>query len=341
MGVMYVLAAITVIILNVEQLPLAISTIVSQAFTPSAALGGFAGSTFIFTLTWGVKRGLFSNEAGQGSAPIAHAAAKTDEPVREGAVALIGPLVDTVVICALTGLVIVITGTWNHRFEDEVNLGSRSSLTVTGPNAEVQLRGIVDDKDKISGELDVNNGYASGFQIVRNHASIDELRLYIDEQPFTGKITAEDGTITSVQADKGAELTREDVHARGLMMLNGSPMTSRSFHLGLSGVFPYGNYLITIAVFLFALSTAISWSYYGDRSAEYVFGPKAIVPYRILFVIMHFLGAIFSLEIVWGFADVALGIMAIPNLIAIVLLARMVKKDANDYYRRMGYRKGL
>jgi AGCS family alanine or glycine:cation symporter len=113
------------------------------------------------------------------------------------------------------------------------------------------------------------------------------------------------------------------------------------FRVGLKDIMPSGNLLVTFAVFLFALSTAISWSYYGDRSAEYVFGPKAVLPYRVIFVIMHFLGAVFSLELVWGFADVALGVMALPNLFAIVLLSRYVKREAVDYYGRMGYKKGL
>ena len=162
MGLMYVLCALAVIVLNIEHLPAAISTIVREAFTPSAGIAGFAGSTFIFTLTWGVKRGLFSNEAGQGSAPIAHAAAKTDEPVREGAVALLGPLIDTVVICAMTGLVVVITGTWNQRFDDQVNLSPRSSLTVVSEETKVGVRGTLTDDDKLTGEFVVQEGAPLG-----------------------------------------------------------------------------------------------------------------------------------------------------------------------------------
>ena len=341
MGLMYVLCALAVIVLNIEHLPLAISTIVREAFTPSAGIAGFAGSTFIFTLTWGVKRGLFSNEAGQGSAPIAHAAAKTDEPVREGAVALLGPLIDTVVICAMTGLVIVITGTWNQRFDDQVDLSSRSSLTVVVEDTKVGVRGVVKDEDKLSGEFAVEEGAAVGFRLVRNHATVEELSIQLDERPFAGRLVVKEGAIEKVVGADGAEVSVESVFAAGKMLYNGSPVTAMGFRVGLQDVLPNGNLLVTFAVFLFALSTAISWSYYGDRSAEYVFGPKAIVPYRVIFVIMHFLGAIFSLELVWGFADVALGIMAIPNLFAILLLSRYVRREADDYYRRMGYRKGL
>ncbi len=341
MGLMYVICALAVIILNIEHLPAAISTIVREAFTPSAGIAGFAGSTFIFTLTWGVKRGLFSNEAGQGSAPIAHAAAKTDEPVREGAVALLGPLIDTVVICAMTGLVIVITGTWNHRFDDQVDLSPRSSLTVVSVESKVGLRGNIEDGDKLSGEFAVEGGKAVGFKLIRNHSTVEELSFLVDDKPFVGSIVAKEGTIQKALRADGTETPVEGVFAAGKMLFNGSPVTAMGFREGLKDVMPSGNLLVTFAVFLFALSTAISWSYYGDRSAEYVFGPKAILPYRVIFVIMHFLGAIFSLELVWGFADVALGIMAIPNLFAILLLSRYVKREAVDYYGRMGYKKGL
>ena len=338
MGLMYVLCALAVIVLNIEHLPAAISTIVREAFTPSAGIAGFAGSTFIFTLTWGVKRGLFSNEAGQGSAPIAHAAAKTDEPVREGAVALLGPLIDTVVICAMTGLVVVITGTWNQRFDDQVNLSPRSSLTVVSEETKVGVRGTLTDDDKLTGEFVVQEGAPVGFKLVRNHSTVEELAITFEEKPFGGIIVAQAGTIERVIGADGAEASADSVFAAGKMLFNGSPVTAMGFRVGLQDVMPNGNLLVTFAVFLFALSTAISWSYYGDRSAEYVFGPKAVLPYRVIFVIMHFLGAIFSLELVWGFADVALGIMAIPNLFAILLLSRYVKREADDYYRRMGYR---
>jgi len=118
--------------------------------------------------------------------------------------------------------------------------------------------------------------------------------------------------------------------------LNGSPMTAYAFQQALKPIVgEYGKYLITFAVLLFAVSTAISWSYYGDRAAEYLFGKKSIKPYKIVFLIMFFLGSIFKLEVVWGFADIALGLMAIPNLIAVVLLTPKVVKMTKDYFLRM------
>jgi len=239
MALIYVLSALFILILNYHLILPTFGKILTQAFHPRAELVGFAGGGFLLflnTMIWGVKRGLFSNEAGQGSAPIAHAAAKTKEPAREGAVAMIGPLVDTLIICTLTGLTIVIT----HSHE----------------------------------------------------AIVDGARL------------------------------------------NGSPLTAHAFRTGLSPVFPWGDKIITVAVFLFAISTAISWSYYGDRSAEYVFGHRAIRPYKIIFVLFHFTGAIVSLEIVWGFGDIALGLMAVPNLIALIALTPYVINRTKDYFAR-------
>ena len=116
--------------------------------------------------------------------------------------------------------------------------------------------------------------------------------------------------------------------------LNGSPLTALAFKTGLAPLFPWGDKIITFAVFLFAISTAISWSYYGDRSAEYLFGPRAIRPYKLLYVFFHFVGAIVSLEVVWGFGDIALGLMAIPNLIALIALSGKVIQITNDYFGR-------
>lgn len=340
MSVLYVGSAMLVLILNFDKVPAAILTILNDAFTPSAQVGGFAGSTFMFTLAWGVKRGLFSNEAGQGSAPIAHAAAKTDESVREGAVALIGPLLDTLIICTMTGLVIVVMGTWNGKFQDRVNLSSRSDVTLISGVAGVQEKGVLRDGDKVEGEVLVDHGRVVGASLVRNHSVVDDLGLSYEGAPFAGKILAKQGRVEKVFSASGEEISPVDIEVAGAMALNGSPLTAMSFRLGLAPIVPRGNLLITIAVFLFAISTAISWSYYGDRAVEYVFGARYVMPYRMVFVAVHFLGAIFSLEVVWGFADVTLGIMAIPNLIAMVLLSGIVKRDSNDYFKRMGY-KGL
>ena len=236
MTVVYVLGALVILILNLDKVPGAFADIFNMAFTPPGAIGGFAGSGFMYTLIWGIKRGLFSNEAGQGSAPIAHAAAKTDEPVREGTVAMMGPYIDTITICTMTGLAIVVTGAW----------------TV-----------------EIGGEA-----------------------------------------------------------------LNGSPMTAYAFQEGLSFLGGYGNYIVTAAVLLFATSTMISWSYYGDRAIQYLFGNWVTLPYKLLFCTMIVVGAVNELEDVWTFGDFALGMMAIPNLIALIALSGKLKRMTDEYYSK-------
>lgn len=335
MGAFYVLAAILVIALHVADLPSAVSAIVAGAFSPPGMVGGFAGSTFVFTLTWGVKRGLFSNEAGQGSAPIAHAAARTEEPVREGAVALLEPFIDTVVICFMTGLVVVLTGTWNQKHLEEVPFTAQSAISIVREGAVVQPTGRVRSEDLFTGEAPVRDGHPAGVTLVRNHAVIEDLLLIRDGRPFEGTLQVRAGTLEQLRNPQGDVVPGSSLRVQGRTLLNGSPLAAKSFEAGLSSLFPWGSYLITIAVFLFAISTAISWSYYGDRAIRYLAGPRAVMPYRVVFLVMHFLGAVFSLEVVWGFGDVALGLMALPNLFAVLRLSGLVSRDAGDYFRRM------
>lgn len=247
MAAIYVAAALLIIFANLGDIPASFAKIFSMAFNPPAAVGGIAGGTLLVimnTMLWGVKRGLYSNEAGQGSAPIAHSTAKTEFAVREGAVALLEPFIDTIIICTLTGLTIIVTGAWYH----------------------------------------------TEFYITR-----------IDPE-FSGSL------------------------------LNGSLLTSLAFKDGLAYIFPYGDKIITLGVLLFAISTVISWSFYGDRSTEYLFGEKAIPIYRGFYILFVFIGAIASLEAIWSFGDAALGFMTFPNLLSIILLSGVLKKMTKEYF---------
>jgi AGCS family alanine or glycine:cation symporter len=247
MAVFYVIAASLILIANFSDLSESFRLIFKMAFNPPAQIAGAAGGGFLImlnTMLWGVKRGLYSNEAGQGSAAIAHSTAKTKYAIREGAVAMLGPFIDTIVICSLTGLVIISTGAWHH---------TEFYVTRIDPN--------------FSGEL-----------------------------------------------------------------MNSSILTSYAFKQGLSWLFEYGDKIVTLAVLLFAISTAISWSYYGDRSANYLFGKKATVPYKWVYVLFVFIGAIAQLEAVWAFGDAALGFMTFPNLISIILLSGVLKKMSKNYF---------
>jgi alanine or glycine:cation symporter, AGCS family len=249
MALIYVASTVLILIPHLPEIGNSFSLIIQMAFNPPAEIAGVGGGAFLVilnTMLWGVKRGLYSNEAGQGSAAIAHSTAKTKYPVREGAVAMLGPFIDTIVICTLTGLVIITTGAWMH-----------TEFYVTRINPE-----------------------------------------------FTG------------------------------VLLNGSLLTSFAFKEGLSWLFAYGEKIVTFSVLLFAISTAISWSYYGDRSANYLFGEKAILPYKWIFIFFIFIGAISELETVWAFGDAALGFMTIPNLISIILLSTGLKKMTKDYFSK-------
>jgi len=288
-------------------------------------VAGTGMGVFVVTMMWGVRRGLFSNEAGQGSAPIAHAAAKTDEPVSEGVVALLEPFIDTIVICSMTGIVIIMTGMHTARLPTEVMLrgGDLSYTTLlesgrivsTTPPAEI----------RIENGVHVERGVGAAL-VSWHEASVDT--LYTDRamtKPFSGVVrpgayqaAADDGQTYASLWGNAAE--------------SGSPLTMEAFSRGLPGT--WGNFVVLISTILFAVSTAISWSYYGDRCANYLFGHKWVLPYKFVYVAMHYMGAVVPLSVVWAMGDIALSIVIIPNLIALILLAPRVKDMTRSYFER-------
>jgi AGCS family alanine or glycine:cation symporter len=344
MASLYVTASVIVLALHIDQVPGVLLTIFESAFTPAAEIGGFAGGTFVFMLTWGVKRGLFSNESGQGSAPIAHAAAKTDEPIREGVVAMLGPFIDTIIICTMTGLVILVSGVWHDKQEQQLLVNEQAAIEVVTTGTTVAMNAEIPPGSHASGDLEVADGRPLEFSLIRNHSVVDSPELMIADdpvllrnlRPFTGvlRLLPESGgkLETAGLFDLGGRPLAATLVVRGQAMQNGSPLTAWAFREGLGRLaFGQGHLLVTLAVFLFGLSTAISWSYYGDRSILYLAGPRWVVPYRIVFCIAHFLGAVYSLELVWAFGDMALGLMTIPNLISILLLTGFVKGWVHEY----------
>ena len=345
MCLLYVVAGLAVLLLNADQILPTLRLIVVSAFRPAAEVGGFAGGGFVFLLTWGVKRGLFSNESGLGSAPIVHAAARTDEPVREGVVAMLGPFVDTLVVCSITGLVILTTGVWSQKQVQKLAVTEQSSLTAIVAGARVHRDGVVRRGDIASGTFRVAAGRPEGFGLVRDNGTVDDMEILVGAHaldtsgaaPFTGtvRIPADaqgDFALAAFRNEKGRRVDASRVWIEGRALQNGSPLTSWAFQKGLGRLAGnHGNFLVTIAVFLFALSTAISASYYGDRATQYLFGDRWILPYRILFCAMQLIGAVYSLELVWTFSDIALAFMAVPNLIAILLLTGVVRKMTLAY----------
>lgn len=227
MAISYLILGLTVLLFHATAIPEAIVLVVSSAFTGTAAQGGFAGAAVMLALQMGVARGVFSNEAGLGSAPIAHAAAATNSAVRQGTVAMLGTFIDTLIICSITGLAIVVTGSW------------------------------------LSGE-------------------------------------------------QGAAMSQ----------------------LAFKSVLPYGDVIVSFALVVFAFTTILGWSYYGERCVEFLFGKVSIIPFRLLWVIALPFGILFSLKTVWLLADIMNGLMAIPNLIALLLLSGVIARLTRDYYRR-------
>lgn len=225
MAVLYMIGGITILILNAAEIPQAFSLILTYAFTPAAATGGFAGAAVWAAIRFGVARGIFSNEAGLGSAPIAHAAARTRHPVQQGVIAMLDPLIDTLIVCTITGLVIITSGAWT-----------------------------------------------SGVQ--------------------------------------------------------GASLSSLAFQNSL----PYGQYIVTLSLLLFAFTTLLGWSFYGEKCVQYLFGFRSITPFRWLWSLVIIIGATLQLNLVWLIADALNALMALPNLVALLLLSPVVFKLTQEYF---------
>ncbi|MEM1179069.1 MAG: sodium:alanine symporter family protein [Acidobacteriota bacterium] len=322
MAAIYVTGAMIILVMNAGDIFPTLGLIVSEAFNPTAGVAGGGVGAFLITLMWGVKRGLFSNEAGQGSAPIAHAAAKTDEPVSEGVVALLEPFIDTLVICTMTGLVILITGVATEKIQTPIQIGGDIAWVT------------IDDKNMVSfvdapESVEFRDGVQVAPQDVKlgwHEAAVGA--LFIDEamtQKFTGTVDPKAGTFTAADGTVYTSLT-------GTAVENGAPLTRLAFERGLPGT--WGGYIVILSVLLFGISTAISWNYYGDRCANYIWGPGAILPFKVVFIGFHFLGAVVALNDIWAFGDVALGLVTFPNLIALIVLSGQVKSLTNDYFER-------
>jgi alanine or glycine:cation symporter, AGCS family len=326
MAAIYVFGALFIIVTHLEQVLPTFALIFREAFNPSAGVAGTGTGAFLMTLMWGVRRGLFSNEAGQGSAPIAHAAAKTDEPVSEGVVALLEPFIDTIIICSMTGLVIIMSGAWTERVPTALPIqrGEWAWVTVdeTGHARPISVPPeVVRFEDGIARGTEIGD-VAVGW----NHVAVDQ--LFLDREmtrPFTGDLLVTEGVAV---ADDGTRLTT----LFGGAVQVGAPLTMLGFRYGLPG--NWGQYIVILSVLLFAISTSIAWSYYGDRCAIYLFGPRAVLPYKAVFVLMHFLGAVIPLTVIWDLGDVFLGIVILPNLLALLFLSGQVSDMTRSYFDR-------
>ena len=344
MGILYAIGAFAVLATNYQEVGPAFLAVFTDAFTGSAASGGFLGATFAYAFNRGVNRGLFSNEAGQGSAPIAHASARADEPVSEGLVSILEPFLDTLVICTLTGIVILASGAWKDKFDNEFDTFDTQFLAGSYTDSEPQhvadlhayLNGVDDETVTIdgiaydvaevepaTGSYAVSDGRLEGgdLTVLHKRSVGEDVRfLTIQGSPFSGTVVVENGAL----ATPGITL-------HGKSLVHSVRLTSEAFKRSFFGEF--GQYAVTVGLVLFAFSTAIAWSYYGDRAITYLFGTRWVMPYRAAYVVAFFLATVLDTSLVWLVSAVTLALMALPNLVGIVLLSREMKDAVRDYWQ--------
>ena len=344
MGILYAIGAFAVLATNHHEVGPAFIAVFKDAFTGSAASGGFLGATFAYAFNRGVNRGLFSNEAGQGSAPIAHACARADEPVSEGLVSILEPFLDTLVICTLTGIVILASGAWKDKFDNEFDTFDTRFLAGVYTDSEPQhvaslhaylnrvdaatvtIDGVAYDVAQVeqaTGTFAVADGRLEGGDVTVLHKrSIAEEVRFLSAQgtPFSGMVEVENGTL----ATPGVTL-------RGKSLVHSVRLTSEAFKRSFFG--EYGQYAVTVGLVLFAFSTAVAWSYYGDRAITYLFGTRWVMPYRGAYVLAFFLASVLDTSLVWLVSAVTLALMALPNLVGIVLLCREMKAAVAEYWQ--------
>ena len=330
MGILYTIGAFAVVASNIDAVVPSFIAVFRDAFTGSAAGGGFLGASLAFALNRGVNRGLFSNEAGQGSAPIAHASARADEPVSEGMVSLLEPFIDTLVICTLTAMVILSSGVWQEKFDNEFQSFDTTFLagayTDQNPAHVRALASHLDPSGErlalAGGVFDIRNGRlaAAELTILHNRSVAEDVTFLRDGQPYTGQITLAEGRLQS------------DVALHGKSLLHSVPLTVEAFKRSFFGV--YGQYAVTIGLVLFAFSTAVAWSYYGDRAMTYLFGhTRYVLHFRLAYVLAFFLAAFIDTSLVWLISAITLPLMALPNLLGIILLRGEMKQAVRDYWR--------
>jgi len=328
MAFWYLVGSFAVIFSNYENIIPSLQSIFIHVFTPTAAVGGFLGASVAAALTRGVNRGLYSNEAGQGSAPIAHASSKTENPIEEGMVSILEPFIDTIVICTITGLVILSSGVWTEKFDNRFEESSmcflNESLSDHSPSDVTQLKDYIYSCSgdlTLDTDLKVEDGLSipGVYTLMHNRSVAENFKFYdSDNNPFTGKVKISNG-----------KLDDPEIYIQGESLLIGADLTGKAFSRSVFG--EYGQYIVAIGLLLFAFSTAIAWSYYGDRATAHLFGEGWILYYRIVYVGAFFTAAVIDTKIVWDIATVIGPIATIPNLLALILLRKEIRQIQSDY----------
>ena len=334
MAVIYFGGALIVVIENYQNIIPSFHSIFSQVFSGSAAAGGFLGASFAMSLKLGVARGLYSNEAGQGSSPIAHASAKTEHSVEQGMVSILEPFIDTIVVCSVTALVILSSGAWIQKYD---NTFERSSMAIfageyTESNSkDVEELGkyILDARkftsnttsvENYSGILTITKGQLQQKEVTvfHNNSIAEDVTFYQNGNLFEGPLEIVNG-----------EIKDSSIVVEGKSLIHSAELTSKAFGSGVLG--KYGEYIVAIGLLLFAFSTAIAWSYYGDRSTAYIFGENAVPWYRLIYVACFIAAAIIDTTVVWNIAYVVVALVTIPNLFALFILRKEMKEQVTTY----------
>jgi len=327
MAVIYFIGCFAVILANLDNVIPSIVAIFADVFTGSAAAGGFLGATLKFAFDRGVNRGLFSNEAGQGSAPIAHASAKAHEPVSEGMVAILEPFIDTIVICTITGITLLSSGVWNEKHFNEFQVadmeilaGNYSDQSEEGVSTLAAHLNGSESLPAYDGDLEVENGkITSAVGVIHARSLAEEVSILDAEgNPLTGSVTVNNGKPVG------------EVVFEGKSLVHSAPLTTIAFTRGFFG--ENGKYIVSIGLLLFAFSTAISWSYYGDRAMTFLFGSSSVKYFRIVYVIAFFFAAFTDTQIIWTLSGITIALMTLPNLVGIFLLRKDMKKTIADYW---------
>ena len=329
MAILYLAGSLIVIFSNYENILPSLGSIFGDAFTGSAAAGGFLGASFAFAMNRGVNRGLFSNESGQGSAPIAHSAARAPEPVSEGMVALLEPFIDTIVICTLTGLVVLSSGAWNTKTENHFQ--TTDMQYVAGTYDDSRSEDVVRLGDHVrgnallplfDGRLEVEKGVlkTEGVSLIHARSLAENVTYASGNKPFSGVIEVRNGKLVNPSA----------FDVTGESLIHSAPLTTFAFSR--SVMKGWGKYIVAFGLLLFAFSTAISWSYYGDRAVTFLMGQKYVIYYRIIFVAAFFVASFTDTTIIWSLSYIAIVLMAVPNLIGLLILRKEVKQNVRDYW---------
>ena len=336
MGLIYFGGALIILAENYQNIIPSFNAIFAQVFTGSAAVGGFLGASFAMSLKYGVARGLYSNEAGQGSSPIAHASSK-NKSIDQGVVSILEPFIDTIVVCSVTALVILSSGVWTQKFDttfsktdmvilegiysDEKNIDGEYIYPDHINELTKYVQSIDSNVNEFSGQLDIKDGkiLSENITVIHSRSIAEDILISnsIEDSLFSGKLDVKNGKIS------------EQVSINGKSLVSSAELTAKAFSQGILG--QYGGKLVAIALLLFAFSTSITWCYYGDRSTAYIFGEKGVVWYRNFYVLCFVLAAVIDTTVVWNIAYVVVALVSIPNLIAMFVLRKEMKSLSDNF----------